>query len=260
MGWLLPFAAARPPAGRQDLRLVFLSGDWIPVGMPDELRRAFPRAELVALGGATEATVWSNAYPVGAVDPAWPSIPYGRPIQNARYHVLDEALRPVPVGQAGDLYIAGDCLALGYFDEPELTARKFVPEVGAADPAARMYATGDRARWLADGNLQFLGRLDTQVKIRGYRIELGEVEAVLAAHPLVRAAVAVVTGAGDDRRLTAFYTARGPVPPDELLADCARRLPEWMLPSVLVPLDALPLTGNGKVDRAALGRRAASLR
>jgi amino acid adenylation domain-containing protein len=253
MGWLLPYAASRQASGRDRLRLVFLSGDWIPVSMPGELRQAFPGAAVVALGGATEATIWSNDYPVGDVDPSWPSIPYGRPIQNARYHVLDEDLEPVPVGVPGDLYIAGECLALGYFADPELTGKKFLTDVTSDDPAARMYATGDRVRWLEDGNLQFLGRLDAQVKIRGYRIELGEIEAAAAAHEQVRAAIAVATGRGDGRRLTAFYTSReATVSAAGLHAFLATRLPDYMVPAALVPLEAFPLTRNGKIDRGEL--------
>jgi amino acid adenylation domain-containing protein len=261
MQWLLPPAANRPPAGRDRLRLVFLSGDWIPLNMPDELRQAFPKIRIVNYGGATEGTVWDNYYVVDRVDPSWPSIPYGKPIQNMRYYVLDEALREVAVGAVGDLYFAGDGLAAGYANDPELTAGRFVPDTVAGGPGELMYSCGDRGRWLPDGNLQLLGRVDHQVKVRGYRIELGEIEAVIGAHECVRAAVAVATGPREERRLTAFYVARGLAPSPEALRRFVRsHLPDYMVPAALVPLDRLPLTANGKVDRQELERRAPVVR
>jgi amino acid adenylation domain-containing protein/FkbM family methyltransferase len=246
------FAAAETRLSR--LRLVFLSGDWLPLGLPDSIRRAFPHATIVNLGGATEATVWSNSYTVGAIDPAWASIPYGRPIQNARYHVLDGALRPCPIGVAGDLYISGPCLADGYLGEALLTASAFVPDPWGGEAGGRLYRTGDRVRFHADGNLEFLGRRDQQVKIRGYRIELGEIEAVLSSHPQVREAVAAVRPERNrEARLVAYVVPDGEAPTAaDLSALARRRLPEPMIPSAFVVLDALPLTANGKVDRKAL--------
>jgi acyl-coenzyme A synthetase/AMP-(fatty) acid ligase len=236
---------------------VFLSGDWIPLSMPDEIRARFPSAQVVALGGATEAAIWSNHYLVGTVDPAWPSIPYGRPIHNARYYVLDETLQPTPIDVAGDLYIGGDCLALGYHGDPAQSARRFVadPQV----PGRRMYATGDRSRWRPDGHLQFLGRLDHQVKIRGYRVELGEIESVMAGVDGVRAAVVVAVDSAGSRSLSGFYTVRGPrVDPERMRALLAERLPGYMVPARLALLDELPITANGKVDRRALADAAGS--
>jgi len=228
------------------LRLVFLSGDWIPVTLPDRIRERFPGARVISLGGATEATVWSNVFPIGKVDPAWTSIPYGRPIENARYHVLDAESAPCPVGVPGDLFIAGDCLADGYAREPELTASKFLPDPWSTTPGARLYRTGDRARYRPDGNLEFLGRIDHQVKIRGFRIELGEIDAVLLTLPGVREAVVVVR----EGRLVAYVT--GVAEADALRAGLRERLPEPMMPAAFVTLAALPLTANGKVDRKAL--------
>jgi amino acid adenylation domain-containing protein len=258
LAWVLPFLSApAPDAAPRALRLVFLSGDWIPVSMPDEIRAGFPGAQVVALGGATEAAIWSNRYVVGEVGADWPSIPYGRPIQNARYHVLDEDCVPAPVGTAGDLYIAGACLAEGYHGDPAQTARRFV-----ADPwgtGTRMYATGDRARWRPDGELQFLGRSDHQVKIRGYRVELGEIESVMAGPEAVRAAVVVTVDRAGSRSLAGFYTTTrlGPGMDESTLRDVlAARLPGYMVPAALTELDELPLTGNGKVDRKALGELA----
>ncbi len=250
MAYLLSAATGRAPSARSALRRVFLSGDWVPLTMPDRIRSFFPGAEVVALGGATEATVWSNSFRVGEVGADWPSIPYGRPMQNARYHVLDDDLLPCPLGVAGDLYIAGECLSLGYHGDPALTAAKFVP-----DPTApgRAYRTGDRARWLPDGNLQFLGRLDHQVKIRGYRIELGEVEAALVRCGGVQDAVVVVRGTGADRELVGCYAHGGePRDPEALRRRLEAVLPPYMVPGELVGFDVLPRTRNGKVDRAGL--------
>jgi acyl carrier protein len=245
---LFPTGAVRP------LRLVMLSGDWIPVSLPDRVRSAFPGARVISLGGATEATVWSNWYPVLDVDPRWPSIPYGRPIANARYLVLDESLLPCPIGVPGDLYIGGACLCTGYTGQPELTASAFGPDPFSAEPGARLYRTGDRARFFPDGNLEFLGRVDQQVKIRGYRIELGEVEAVLESHSGVRACVVLarrdLPGSGGEPGLVAYVV--GDATADTLRQSLRERLPAYMVPAVFVRLEALPVTSNGKVDRQAL--------
>ncbi len=241
------------------LRLVLLSGDWIPVTLPDRVRSAFPGARVISLGGATEATVWSNWYPVGEVDPRRPSIPYGRPIANARYHVIDHVLdgafEPCPIGVPGDLYIGGDCLSVGYVGQPELTAAAFLPDPFSAEPGARLYRTGDRARAFADGNLEILGRVDQQVKVRGFRIELGEIEAALARHPAVReAAVIVREDVPGDKRLVAYVIAIADTElfPADLHAWLRQSLPDYMVPAAFVRLAALPVTANGKLDRRAL--------
>ncbi|WP_432027727.1 amino acid adenylation domain-containing protein [Streptomyces sp. 1222.5] len=242
--------------GTGDLRLVFLSGDWIPLSLPDDVRRVFGRARVISLGGATEATVWSNWFPVGDIEPEWRSIPYGRPIDNARYYVLDERLEPCRVGEEGDLYIAGDVLGVGYHGQPELTRERFVPEPFAGGPEARMYATGDRACFRSDGVMVFLGRRDHQVKIRGFRVELGEIEHRLRSHPAVHDAVVVARPDGSgDRRLVAYLLAEpGGVRPSvsELRAHAARTLPDYMVPNFVGFLPAFPATGNGKLDRDAL--------
>ncbi|PRH77898.1 hypothetical protein C6N75_17915 [Streptomyces solincola] len=251
---LEPLFALRPAPPSSTLRLVFLSGDRIPVTLPDAVRSAFPRAEVVSLGGATEAAIWSNYHRVGEVDPRWTSIPYGRPIQNARYYILDRDLRPVPVGVPGDLHIGGDCLAAGYHGDPDLTRRKFIPDPFAGASRARMYHTGDRARFRADGTMEFLGRTDSQVKLRGFRIELGEVEAALRALEGVGTAVAHVHGASDTARLTA-YAVPGPgrqLDPVALRDRLAATLPAYMVPTEVMILPSLPATPNGKLDRRAL--------
>ncbi|HEX3126564.1 MAG TPA: amino acid adenylation domain-containing protein, partial [Thermoanaerobaculia bacterium] len=244
------------PAGPQPaaLRLVFNSGDWIPVTLPDRVRQTFPGAEFVSLGGATEATVWSNVFPVAEVAPHWTSIPYGRPIDNARYHVLDGGLNPCPVGVAGDLHIGGLCLSDGYAGSPALTAEKYLPDPFGGEAGGRLYRTGDRARYLPDGNLEFLGRLDNQVKIRGYRIELGEIESVLCAHPAVREAVVLAReDTPGDQRLVAYFIPEGEAPAAPELRRFVRdRLPEYMAPSAFVALESWPLAATGKLDRKAL--------
>jgi amino acid adenylation domain-containing protein len=243
------------PMINRQLRLVFLSGDWIPLTLPDGIRRHFAGAEVISLGGATEATVWSNYFRIGAIDPSWVSIPYGRPIQNARYYILDEGARPCPVGREGDLYIGGECLSDGYLNDPALTAQAFIRDPFVSDPAGIMYCTGDRARFLADGNIEFLGRRDFQVKVRGYRIELGEIEHRLRSHNQIRDAVVLVkqTTSGDQKIVAYLVPADGQIPEASALRDFVReKLPEYMLPNVVVPIDTLPVTANGKIDRAAL--------
>jgi amino acid adenylation domain-containing protein len=252
LDWVLPFLDDEDGRGR--LRTVFLSGDWIPLTMPDRVRRFAPGAVSVSLGGATETTVWSNDYVIGAVEQGWRSIPYGRPMPNSRYYVLDQDLAPTPVGTSGDLYIAGTCLAQGYHDDPEQTRAAFVPDIMI--PGERMYRTGDLARWNLDGELEFLGRADEQVKIRGFRIELGEIESVLQRLDGVRSAAVVAVREGGDVHLAAFYA--GEPPTDAVRRHCAGLLPDYMVPAELERVPALPLTGNGKVDRAALAARTRS--
>jgi amino acid adenylation domain-containing protein/non-ribosomal peptide synthase protein (TIGR01720 family) len=257
---LAPLFPERAPESK--LRLVLLSGDWIPVRLPDAVRASFPSARVIALGGATEATVWSNWFPVGEVDPRWPSIPYGRPMTNARYHVLDRGLQPCPIGIPGDLHIGGRCLCVGYARLPEMTAEKFIPDPFSADFGGRLYATGDRARYGQDGNLEFLGRVDQQVKVRGYRIELEEIEAVLARHPQVReAAVLAREDIPGEKRLVGYVVpaaepgisgAVGAVTPAELRAALQQVMPEYMVPWTFVLLESMPVTANGKLDRKAL--------
>ncbi len=260
-----PAAPAAPISAASPLRLAMLAGDWIPLTLPGQIQASFPRARVLNLGGATETAVWSNAYRIDAVDPRWASIPYGRPIANARYHVLDRDLGPCPIGVAGDMYIGGETLSLGYAGRPAATAERFVPDPFAGDPAgARLWWTGDRGRYLADGNLEFLGRGDDQVKVRGYRIEPGEIEVALARHPGIReAAVVAREDVPGEPRLVAYVVPSRPPPSavgeaaagdrtDELRAFLQASLPEYMVPWAFVEMERLPVTGNGKLDRAAL--------
>jgi hypothetical protein len=182
-------------------------------------------------------------------------------VANARLHLLDPGLEPVPAGIAGEIFIGGAGVARGYLGRPDLTAERFVPDPASGEPGGRLYRTGDLARFRPDGELEFLGRADRQVKLRGHRVELGEVEAVLAGHPEVAACVVLVReDEPGDRRLTAYAVPRSEpgAPAGELLAWLRRQLPEPMIPAAFVTLPELPLDAHGKVDRAALPRPAAS--
>ncbi|MEO3928305.1 amino acid adenylation domain-containing protein [Micromonosporaceae bacterium B7E4] len=234
------------------LRLALLSGDWIPLDLPDRFRAVAPEARVVSLGGATEASIWSICHPIGEVDPDWRSVPYGRPLSNQRWYVLDSELRDRPDWAPGDLYIGGVGVAEGYYGDPERTRASFVvhPRTGE-----RLYRTGDLGRYLPDGVLEFLGREDLQVKIQGYRIELEEIEAALSREPRVRAAAVVAVGPRDGtRRLVAHLAQAAGTPPEsaEIRAYLAERLPGYMVPAGIVWHDRLPLTRNGKVDRTRL--------
>jgi amino acid adenylation domain-containing protein len=252
MQLLVETAEARATQLPDALRLVLLSGDWIPVRLPDRIRACAPGAQVIGLGGATEAAIWSIAYPIGDVDPSWPSIPYGRPLANQTWRVLHENGTPCPVWVPGELYIGGAGLAHGYWRDAERTAARFVahPQTGE-----RLYRTGDWGRCRSDGTLEFLGREDLQVKVHGYRIELGEIEAALARQPGVERAVVVAHGERmGEKRLAAYVVAGGTAATD---AETLRRalkatLPAYMLPATIELLTALPLTANGKVDRTAL--------
>jgi amino acid adenylation domain-containing protein len=237
--------------GDRSLRILS-GGEALPGSIADLLRE---RGSVVwNLYGPTETTVWSTAH---RVDGSEAVVPVGTPVANTRAYVLDDHLNPVPAGVPGGLYLAGAGVARGYLGRPDLSAERFLPEPfgGAERGGARMYRTGDRARWREDGVLEFLGRDDHQVKVRGFRIELGEVEAALAAHPGVReAAAAALADETGEARLVAYVVEEDEVPPDapDLRAWLRGRLPDYMVPSLFVPLEALPRTANGKTDRAAL--------
>jgi amino acid adenylation domain-containing protein len=235
------------PEGLETLETVVSAGE---ACTPELVARWQPGRRFINAYGPTETTICATL--TDAVDAR--RITIGRPFHNVRVAVLDAHLRPVPVGVPGELCIGGVGVARGYLGRPELTAERFVPEAGG-EPGARLYRTGDKVRWLADGQLEYLGRADFQVKVRGYRIEPGEVEAVLLGHPAVREAVVVAReGASGHKRLVAYVVARADTQAEAsvLRTWLKGKLPEYMVPSAFVPLEALPLTSSGKVDREAL--------
>jgi amino acid adenylation domain-containing protein len=252
---MVPSAAAellRMGAIPSTVRTLNVGGEPLPNALAQGLYRLGHVERVLNLYGPTEDTTYSTC---SVVEKGAPKVLIGRPVANTRAHVLDRALRPVPVGVPGELYLAGDGLSRGYLNRPELTADRFVPDP-FGEPGARMYKVGDLVRYLPDGNLEYLGRLDHQVKIRGFRIETGEVEAALAALPgISEAAVAAHDDATGDKRLVAYVVPKanaGTLDTTALRGLLRRSLPEYMVPSAFVTLDALPLTPNGKVDRRAL--------
>jgi tyrocidine synthetase III len=235
------------------LRVAFLSGDWIPVTLPDQARKFFPNVNIISLGGATEGTVWSNYFPIGEVHPSWMSIPYGKPITNNFFYILDEQLNPVPQGVTGELFIGGVGVSRGYINDEQKTNAAFMEDPFCKELGGRMYRTGDLGRMLPDGNMEFLGRKDFQVKIRGFRVELGEIEQVLSRFPGVQT---VLVNAGQDHNgikyLVAYYLGEDDFSKGNFTAFLGKHLPDYMIPSYFIRLDAFPLNTNGKIDRKAL--------
>jgi amino acid adenylation domain-containing protein len=223
----------------------------------ETLERLKPSCRIVNHYGPTETTVGVLTYDVRSSSRATrkAGVPLGRPLANAQAYILDRHLQLVPIRTPGELYIGGQCLARGYHARPDLTAQRFIPNPFSTTPGARLYRTGDVARHLPDGNIEFLGRSDQQVKIRGFRIEPGEIEAVLAEHPSVREAAVIVTDmASGDKRLVAHVVPQEPGELDlkELQSYLRQRLPEYMIPAALLPLKQMPLTASGKIDRQSL--------
>ncbi len=248
MELLVEYAAIH---GKQfpSLRNILLSGDRIPTDLPRAIHAIAPHAATTSLGGATEASIWSIAYPIDPRDRFETSIPYGKPLCNQRFRVVGPGGVDRPVWVPGDLLIEGAGLALGYFNNPAATEAGF-----SGEGDERFYRTGDRGRYLPDGNIEFLGRDDDQIKLRGFRIELGEIEAALLSHPEVRAAAATVSGTGTSgRKLVAHVVPNGEAISSATLTEHLRtRLPAYMIPAAIEPIAALPLTPNGKIDRRKL--------
>ncbi len=246
------------PTALASLRVVMVAGEACPPSLVTAHHAQLPTAHLYNEYGPTEGTVWSIVYRVPQ-DDATTTVPIGRPIPNMRAYILDAARRPVPVGVPGELYIAGEGVALGYFDRPDLTAERFITHTFADSTTERLYRTGDRVRYLPDANIEFLGRADFQVKVRGFRVELGEIEARLSQHPAVLEAV-VVTDAQLQPQNAAptqliGYVRPGPgthIDDSDLRGYLRAHLPDYMVPSIIVVLDDFPRTATGKVDRRAL--------
>jgi amino acid adenylation domain-containing protein len=254
---LFRLLAEQAPGCFARVREVWSGGDVVP---PATVRRVLESCPELVVGngyGPTETTTFATRHLVRAGDSVSTVVPIGRPMDGMRVYVLDDRLRPTPPGVAGEVHIAGAGVARGYLDQPRLTAERFVADP-FGPPGERMYRTGDLARWNDQGELEFVGRVDEQVKIRGFRVETGEIEGVLREHPAVRQAVVLArSGTVGTRSLTAYVVpAADGTDTSGFAADlrghCVARLPDYMVPSVFVPLDELPLTRNGKIDRAWL--------
>ncbi|EFV02110.1 putative bacitracin synthetase 1 [Pseudoramibacter alactolyticus ATCC 23263] len=233
------------------LRLAILSGDWIPVGLPGTIMDLLPGIEVVSMGGATEASIWSIEYPICEIRPDWQSIPYGMPLANQQFYVLNYTGALCPPDVEGELFIGGAGVAQAYLNDPVQTAASFIehPALG------RLYRTGDMGR-LHEADEEtyiiFSGRKDTQVKIRGHRIELGEIEKALTSLDGIDESAAVVQARGQVKEISAFVVSDKPVDTEAVKAGLKEQLPNYMVPAAVVALDALPLTVNGKVDRKQL--------
>ncbi|MBV9822813.1 MAG: amino acid adenylation domain-containing protein, partial [Actinobacteria bacterium] len=251
---LLNFMLDEYPGVFRGVRQLMTGGEPASMAHVAMALRDYPGLRLVNGYSPVENMIFTLCHTITAADLVRPSIPVGRPIANKQVYVLDEHLNPVPVGVAGELYMAGAGLALGYLNQPGLTAERFVANPFAA-PGDRMYRTGDLVRWLGDGVVEFLGRVDAQIKIRGFRVEPSEVEACLGRHPgVVKSAVLAREDKPGDKRLVAYVVPRAglPVTPTDLREHVAGELPAHLVPSAFVLLDRLPLTANGKLDRQAL--------
>ena len=250
----------------QSLRLVMLSGDWLPLNLPPRIRNICPDVQLISLGGATEASIWSILYPINRVDPTWKSIPYGRPMANQHFYVLDENLATCPTWVTGHLYIGGLGLAKGYWGSEDKTKSSFIVHPQTKE---RLYKTGDLGRYLPafkddathNGNIEFLGREDFQIKINGYRVELGEIETVLTQHQAIRAAVVTAVGEKKGNKRLVAYLVLDPEKTSEDISGSAseilprylaQKLPDYMIPVQYLLLDSLPVSANGKIDRRKL--------
>ncbi len=237
------------------VRLVIVGGDLFPASALDRWKRLPLRnVRLLNAYGPTETTITATTF---EIPPNYHGqrVPIGRPCANRRLYVVDAYGNLTPVGLPGELYIGGDALAKGYLHRPELTARQFIPNPFDSEGDARCYRTGDRVRFLPDGNLEFLGRIDFQVKIRGFRIELSEIENVIESHPEIKeSAVAVFEAQTGDKRLVAYFVCQKPqaVTVDSLKKFLKAKLPDYMIPSVFMELDALPMDASGKIDRKSL--------
>ena len=236
------------------LKLWVSSGEALSADLVARFRERLPNATLLNLYGSSEASADATFFDTGEAG-LDAGVPIGRPLWNVRIFILDGAMQPTPVGIPGEIYVAGDGVARGYWNRPRLTAEKFLPDTFSGVGGSKLYRTGDLGRWRADGIIEYLGRMDHQVKVRGQRVELGEVEASLRTHPDVReAAVAIRADRPGEKRIVAYFVPRAERAPSPhaLRSHLAAKLPEYMIPSVFVPLEVLPLTPSGKVDRRHL--------
>jgi amino acid adenylation domain-containing protein len=244
---------SKRPYEQRSLKTVFLSGDWVPVDLPDRIRAYFPCTEIISLGGATEGTVWSSYYPVKKIRNDRNSIPYGKPIQNTFFYILNEQLQPVPPGVPGELYIGGVGVARGYANDLQKTDYSFVLDPFNSQAQGRMYRTGDLGRMLPDMNIEFLGRKDHQVKIRGFRVDLGEIENVLKQSDLIKEVVVLAKNDRTGQKKLTGYIVTDELFKREVVTHYLKsKLPDYMIPAAWLQLDSLPITSNGKIDRKTL--------
>src|SRR3712207_3664179 len=231
------------------LRVVMLSGDWIPLQLPDKIKEYFKNAQIISLGGATEASIWSIYYPIEEVKGEWKSIPYGYALSNQKFYVLDRRGEICPVGVEGELYIGGRGLALEYRNDVEKTKESFIQH----EKLGRLYRTGDYGRLDREGCIEFLGRKDQQIKINGHRIELGEIENQINQYPNVsNSVVSKLEDENGRKYLCAYLIQTEEIDYGKLEEELKKQLPEYMLPQYYVRIEEIPLNANGKVDRKAL--------
>jgi amino acid adenylation domain-containing protein len=242
------------PAVFRNVHDVLFGGEMVDPKWPAEVLRQGPPRRLLHVYGPTETTTFASWHEVSSVTEGATTITIGRPVANTEIYLLDERMEPVPIGVAGELYIGGDGLAHAYVNAPDLTACKFVPNPFGGERGSRLYKTGDLARYLADGSIEIIGRSDCQVKMRGFRIELGEIEVALASNPAVRDAAVVLKECPSGNKFLAAYCVlrEGVSDAPDFRGFLKPKLPEYMIPAVFTPLVSMPLTANGKVDRAAL--------
>ena len=243
------------PDGLRTLRQLLAGGDVLSPRHVRQFLEQAPSTTLINGYGPTENTTFTCCHVMRAGDPIPESIPIGRPVSNTRVYILDTDMNPVSSGQIGELYAGGDGVARGYLNDPDATSASFLPDSFSEESFGRMYRTGDLARWRPDGTIEFVGRVDNQLKILGYRVEPAEIEAALLRHGRVKQVCVVARVENGAKRLIAFFvpTISGPTP-EELRAFAESQLPQHMVPAFLVTLQTLPLSNNGKVDRAALGK------
>lgn len=236
------------------IRNILMSGDWIPPSLPSRLKRVFPQADIYSMGGATEGSIWSINYPITRDFTHEKSIPYGRALTHQAFYILNEHMNPVPKGVIGELYIGGVGVAREYFGDAALSARKFVRH----DAFGKIYRTGDLGRYLPDDNIEFIGRADDQVKVRGFRIELGEIEFAITSLDSVANSIVITTrDSVGQAQLVGYLLPHDGVEADNqwlgsVKTQLRHLLPEYMVPSLLIPLQSIPLTANGKVDKSRL--------
>lgn len=246
MSMLMEYMEDKEKNIQDNIRVVLLSGDWIPLDLPDKIKEHF-NTEVISLGGATEASIWSNYYKVGEINSKWKSIPYGKPLTNQKFYILNELMMECPKYVPGKLYIAGRGLSRGYYHDEVKTNESFI---AYGQDNERIYCTGDLGRYIDDGNMEFLGREDSQVKVGGYRIELGEIESALKENEYVENAIAISDKSfGIAVAILANRENGEEIDELRLITYLNNKIPRYLIPNKIMILENLPLTINGKIDR-----------